>query len=391
MCSPYLTGSLGIMLCLVTFNYWSVSTQNSDLVKKVQEMQQQLHLGTKHIESLEEETREIRKQIKTHKDRVTEERELKNEVEMKFKDVVKNRDDLKERLDAMMVLKSEGDETERKLSEEKENQSKAMDSLRDELEAVKGELLTVKANLTSCNNELTSERSEKILRTPEVAGGGVPPRHLGRSDGLGPGQLPDINPAAVSVIKKETQGSGLTILDGNGKAQDVDKLVDKAMAVSPSPKVEVMNLSSSKKPVSSSSVGHVSDKSGGNESKIVINEAGVMPLPDVVKSGDNKAAFENLDKAEDDSQIVEHENGPEGKKEIQDDDQNPDGQIDETVDLDKQHYLVDKAQEEFGDAGEGAGIIKRKVEGNSFENENGDSVVDDNLESLKESLNKTEQ
>merc|ERR1719481_2524412 len=134
-----------------------------------------------------------------------------------------------------------------------------------------------------------------------------------------------------------------------------------------------MNLSSSKKPVSSSSVGHVSDKS------------------DVVKSGDNKAAFENLDKAEDDSQIVEHEYGPEGKKEIQDDDQNPDGQIDETVDLDKQHYLVDKAQEEFGDAGEGAGIIKRKVEGNSFENENGDSVVDDNLESLKESLNKTEQ
>jgi len=391
MCSPYLTGSLGIMLCLVTFNYWSVSTQNSDLVKKVQELQQQLHLGTKHIESLEEETREIRKQIKTHKDRVNEERELKNEVEMKFKDVVKKRDDLKERLDAMMVLKSEGDETERKLSEEKENQSKAMDSLRDELEAVRGELLTVKANLTSCNNELTSERSEKILRTPEVAGGGVPPRHLGRSDGLGPGQLPDINPAAVSVIKKETQGSGLTILDGNGKAQDVDKLVDKAMAVSPSPKVEVMNLSSSRKPVSSSSVGQVSDKSGGNESKIVINEAGVMPLPDVVKSGDNRAAFENLDKAEDDSQIVEHENGPEGKKEIQDDDQNPDGQIDETVDLDKQHYLVDKAQEEFGDAGEGAGIIKRKVEGNSFENENGDSVVDDNLESLKESLNKTEQ
>ena len=204
MCSPYLTGSLGIMLCLVTFNYWSVSTQNSDLVKKVQEMQQQLMQGTKHIESLEEEMREVRKQLKTYKDRVKEEKELKNEVEMKFKDVNKNRDELKERLDAMLVLKSEGDETERKLSEDKEMQSKAMDSLREELEEVKVELLSVKTNLTSCQDDLRSERSEKVSKTPEV--GGMPPRHLGRSDGLGPGQLPDVKPGAVSVVKKETQG-----------------------------------------------------------------------------------------------------------------------------------------------------------------------------------------
>merc|ERR1719489_248693 len=75
--------------------------------------------GTKHIESLEEETREIRKQLKTYKDRLTEEKELKNEVEMKFKDVNKDRDELKKKLDAMVVLKSEGYETERKLSEDK--------------------------------------------------------------------------------------------------------------------------------------------------------------------------------------------------------------------------------------------------------------------------------
>ena len=204
MCSPYLTGSLGIMLCLVTFNYWSVSTQNSDLVKKVQELQQQLMQGTKHIESLEEEMREIRTQLKTYKDRVREERELKNEVEMKFKDVNKDRDELKEKLDAMLVLKSEGDETERKLSEDKEMQSKAMDSLRDELEEVKVQLLSVKTNLTRCQDDLTREMSEKAVETPEV--GGIPPRHLGRSDGLGPGQLPDVHPGAVSVVKKETQG-----------------------------------------------------------------------------------------------------------------------------------------------------------------------------------------
>ena len=38
-CSPYLTGSLALMLLLVTFNYWSVSTNNFDLVKEVKNMQ----------------------------------------------------------------------------------------------------------------------------------------------------------------------------------------------------------------------------------------------------------------------------------------------------------------------------------------------------------------
>eukprot|EP00090_Calanus_glacialis_P041173 TRINITY_DN7237_c0_g1_i1.p1 TRINITY_DN7237_c0_g1~~TRINITY_DN7237_c0_g1_i1.p1 ORF type:complete len:393 (+),score=179.32 TRINITY_DN7237_c0_g1_i1:93-1271(+) len=380
MCSPYLTGSLGIMLCLVTFNYWSVSTQNSDLVKKVEELQQQLQLGSKHIQSLEEETREVRRQMKTYKDRVAEEKELKKEVGMKFKDMNKDRDDLKQRLDAMIELKSEGEESERKLSEDREMQDKAMDTIRDELEEVKGKLLSVQTNLTSCQAELASDRAEKLLVPPQ--GAVIPPRHLGRGDSLGPGQLPDVNPVAVSVIKKETQGSGLTIVDNAVKM--VDNVVNK-MAVSPSPKVEVMNLSSSRKPVSSSQGGEVGVQQQGvvPAPKIVVNDAGVMPLPNVIKSGDAKAGgFENLDNAEDDSQIAQHENGPEGKKEILDDDQNPDGQIDETVDLDKQHYLVDKAQEESGGAGEGAGMLKTKEDvENSLEN------VEDNLDNLKESLN----
>lgn len=380
MCSPYLTGSLGIMLCLVTFNYWSVSTQNSDLVKKVEEMQQQLQLGSKHIQSLEEETREVRRQMKTYKDRVAEEKELKKEVEMKFKDMNKDRDDLKKRLDAMIELKSEGEESERKLSEDREMQDKAMDTVRDELEEVKGKLLSVQTNLTSCQAELASDRAEKLLVPPQ--GAVMVPRHLGRSDSLGPGQLPDVNPVAVSVIKKETQGSGLTIVDNAVKM--MDNVVNK-MAVSPSPKVEVMNVSSSRKPVSSSQGGELGAQQQGvvPAPKIVVNEAGVMPLPNVIKSGDAKVAgFDNLDNAEDDSQIAQHENGPEGKKEILDDDQNPDGQIDETVDLDKQHYLVDKAQEESGGAGEGAGMFKTKEDvENSLEN------VEDNLDNLKESLN----
>ena len=53
MCSPYLTGSLAVMLVIVAFNYWSVATENSELSKKLQEMQQQLKRGSEHIERLE--------------------------------------------------------------------------------------------------------------------------------------------------------------------------------------------------------------------------------------------------------------------------------------------------------------------------------------------------
>jgi len=384
MCSPYLTGSLGIMLCLVTFNYWSVSTQNSDLVKKVEEMQQQLQLGSKHIQSLEEETGEIRKEIKKNKDKVQDEKQLRKEVETKYKHMTNDRDELKTKLDLITVMKTEGEESEKKLTEDKEMQDKAMDTLREELEEVKGRLVSAKEDITSCKAALASERAEKLLVPPQGVGG-MPPRQLGRSDSLGPGQLADVNPGSVSVIKKETQGAGLTIVD------DGLKLVDNALnqvAVSPNPKVEVLNLSSTKKPVSSSQ-GVLADGMGEGvvpAPKIVENEAGVMPLPSVIKTGVEKAGFENLDNAEDDSQIAQHENGREGKEEIEDDDQNPDGQIDETVDLDKQHYLVDKAAEVSGVAGDGAGVVETK-EGVESSLENG---VADNLDNLKESLNNVE-
>ena len=64
MCSPYLTGSLAIMLVIVAFNYWTVAAENSELSKKLQDMQQQLKSGTSHIKNLEEEIAQVRmKQI----------------------------------------------------------------------------------------------------------------------------------------------------------------------------------------------------------------------------------------------------------------------------------------------------------------------------------------
>ena len=48
---------------------------------------------------------------------------------------------------------------------------------------------------------------------------------------------------------------------------------------------------------------------------LVDNVGGVMPVPN------------NLDQAEDDAHIPLHENGPEGKIMLEDDDQDPNGQV----------------------------------------------------------------
>jgi len=378
MCSPYLTGSLGIMLCLVTFNYWTVSTQNSDLVKKVEEVQQQLQFGSKHIQSLEEETNEIRKQVKKYKDKVADEKEMKKEVEMKYKDMSKQREEYKNKLDTMTLLKSEGEETEKKLMEDKEMQEKAMDRLRDELEEMKAKLESLQSNMTDCLEELANAKAE-LIKVPAVENP-IPTRSLGASVNLGIGQLPDVDPGVVSVVRKEIPGAGLSIVSNSSE-------------VSPSPVVKVKNLSSSRKPVSSSQRQEVeSDQMGvAPTPEIVINEGGVMPLPNIIKS-DRKVGNESRDNADDDSHIIQNENGPEGKKDIQDDDQNPDGQIDETVNMDKQHYLIDKAAEELGEGAEEGQVVKSNEFENNLEeeDEDEDGVMKDNLDNLKESLNKVE-
>jgi len=344
MCSPYLTGSLAVMLVIVSFYYWTVSTENNDLDKKIQELQQQLKTGSSHIISLESEIKDLRKTNEKCKKEKNNERMLKEEAENKHKQVFEEKEKLDQKLTEMSLQADEDEEKKKRLAEEKERQEEkerheekkkrlqeeTEDDLRDELDSVK-------KNLTICSAELASERAEKLLVPPPGAGK-VPPRHLGNNN-LGPGQLPDLNPEAVSVIKKETQGAGLSIVE----PQESDKPGGISSSKPPAPDNDELNL-----------------------------------------PGDN------LDNAEDDSQIAQHENGPEGKEEIQDDDQNPDGQIDERVDLDKQIYLVDKNHVE--------GDIKDETftgegdDGNTDEFGTGnEDVGEEKLESLKESLKKEDE
>jgi len=315
MCSPYLTGSLALMLVLVTFNYWSVSTNNFDLVKEVKMMQTQLKTGSGTIQDKERDVADLREELKTvrqslekckgekatlesvkeslkicNTDKQTCEREKVADLEQARKEAKKVKDTL--------LNKSQ------KLTEEKEVVERRSKELEEELEGAKSSLKDLEGEVASLRAEQLKSKDRPAIR---LTGGGGDIKEEGGS--LGRGQLPDVNPKAVSVVQKETRGSA--------SADDHLHPVMAPRHLPPGP--------SSPKPrgISSSS----SVKSVG----LVDNVGGVMPPPN------------NLDQAEDDAQIPLHKNGPDGKIMLEDDDQDPNGQIDETVDPEKQQFLQDKA------------------------------------------------
>jgi len=312
MCSPYLTGSLALMLVLVTFNYWSVSTNNFDLVKEVKMMQTQLKTGSGTIQDKERDVAELREELKAvrqslekckgekatlesvkeslkicNTEKQTCEREKVADLEQARKEAKKVKDTL--------LNKSQ------KLTEEKEVLERRSKELEGELEGAKSSLKDLEGELASLRAEQLKPKVRPAIRL--TGGGGGDSQEEGGS--LGRGQLPDVNPKAVSVVQKETRGS--------------------ASAGDHPPPLHLPPGPSSPKPrgISSSS----SVKSVG----LVDNVGGVMPLPN------------NLDQAEDDAHIPLHKNGPDGKIILEDDDQDPNGQIDETVDPEKQQFLQDKA------------------------------------------------
>merc|ERR1719222_1593657 len=306
MCSPYLTGSLALMLVLVTFNYWSVSTNNFDLVKEVKMMQTQLKTGSGTIQEKERDVSEMKEELKAARqslekckgekatlesvkeslkicntEKQTFEREKISELEQARKEAKKVKDNL--------MNKSQ------KLTEEKEVLERRTKELEEEVEGAKSSLKDLEGEVAS----LRAEQLKPQVR-PAISLTGGDGQELG---GLGRGQLPDVDPKAVSVVQKETRGSGSVM---------APRHLPPPGPSSPNPRG-----------ISSSS----SVKSVG----LVDNVGGVMPVPN------------NLDQAEDDAHIPLHKNGPDGKIMLEEDDQDPNGQIDEMVDPEKQQFLQDKA------------------------------------------------
>ena len=180
MCSPYLTGSLALMLLLVTFNYWSVSTNNFDLVKEVKNMQvsrinllvfgfyrsrlnlslfqTQLKTGSGTIQEREKEAKSLKEDL----------RKCDGSVEH-LREEVKRLESVKEELkicnnDKDRLNKDKVDQEEQAGREAR----KAQDALNQEVAKVKEENERLSRRLDELQEELDKEKEQVKKAEAEV-------------------------------------------------------------------------------------------------------------------------------------------------------------------------------------------------------------------------------
>jgi len=223
VCSPYLTGSLGLMLLLVGFNYWNVSTQNHDLVIKIKEMQEQLRVGSERIEDLQSTQENLKQDLGLASD-------LKGRCEEEKSDLGR---ELQEKIESIRYNKDAQDTEVRELTEANEKTvaesaslKKKVDTLEKERDGLKDEkdvLARQKENLEAKLLEIQKDYEAAATKAADLQGklsellvqnGHVEANAELKTAALGAGQLPDVDPAAVSVVKKDTFGGpSLKILE----------------------------------------------------------------------------------------------------------------------------------------------------------------------------------
>eukprot|EP00088_Acartia_fossae_P054382 TRINITY_DN6242_c0_g1_i4.p1 TRINITY_DN6242_c0_g1~~TRINITY_DN6242_c0_g1_i4.p1 ORF type:complete len:442 (+),score=110.03 TRINITY_DN6242_c0_g1_i4:79-1404(+) len=204
--SPFITGSLGFLLLIVGLSYWSATTQNRYLTQKLEELQRDVRLEAKLVEDTEARCAKYELHITEEKDKLQEE---VNDCRKKFDLLEKENihqvgviQDLEERngkLQTQIDQLSMDSVEENRLQDQNQALQDTIDQLQTKIGDIESQLIAEKVKSEDLQGKISISNSNEQSHT-----GGL--KHS-----LGPGQLPDVNPAAVNVIKKETFGSGNSI------------------------------------------------------------------------------------------------------------------------------------------------------------------------------------
>jgi len=382
VCSPYLTGSLGLMLLLVGFNYWNVSTQNHDLVIKIKEMQEQLRVGSERIEDLQSTQENLKQDLGLASD-------LKGRCEEEKSDLGR---ELQEKIESIRYNKDAQDTEVRELTEANEKTvaesaslKKKVDTLEKERDGLKDEkdvLARQKENLEAKLLEIQKDYEAAATKAADLQGklsellvqnGHVEANAELKTAALGAGQLPDVDPAAVSVVKKDTFGGpSLKILEDKypgsalksssrgppvrgisssspvpSRSSAARVLADAASSSSARIDAQVQsqinrasNREGDKSVVENENVEKIieamskdqdykGDKVDSKEEKDTKEDKGAKDKGDegAIEHDEPGEQEDNLDRGEADSFIPQLENADKGLQDIAEDDQDPNGEV----------------------------------------------------------------
>jgi len=396
MCSPYLTGSLALMLVLVGFNYWSVSTQNQDLLVKTSAMQQQLRVGSDRVQEMETNYSNLKhehtivtdekSQCDAEKKKLTESCEkTKLSKDSEISRLAEKNGDLLEDIKKLKIECEENSEKEIKLSEEKETMLREREDLIKAKEDLEAEIEKLKTSLSAAESkaaDLQGKLSELLNQKGHVNQNQI--SEVESVAKLPNGQLPDVDPGAVSVIKKDTLGppglnllpedgqpAGISSSNGNKQQQEesagqntLTKDNEHSKEDKEEPKEEDENVTMlMEKALENKEV----------DAKETIDVANEKVNADAVeeKEDKNDEDIEDLDRQEADSFIPQLENAKEGRKEIKNDDQDPAGDIEESENLndeeDNVHADLEEVDKMKGDKDLDAGEDVSQLENEDYD------------------------
>jgi len=388
ICSPYLTGSLAFMLVLVGFNYWSVSTQNHDLFIKVADLQQQLKLGSDEVVHMKSKYSNLEDQHKTSIDNNLQCVSEKADLEKQIQSETETHDSVKETLESKInQLTSDKAKLEEDVSTLREERLQIIQQ-RDEAQTQKDQADVDKAQCLQVESaaseqlkrqladeqakaaDLQSKLAELLARRPALPN---QPGDIVGNSYLGPGQLPNVDPSKVQVVKKDTLGPpGLNLLppivSGDSKSSNqsiVRGISSTSTTTTTSSSVSAQAYSNQSDPspesvskednmspsqasiVDEEDVTNIMEKLDHSQEKERENQSGKRSVDTIDEN--NSAREINLDRGEADSFIPELVNGAEGKKEILNDDQDPGGELDnsEIADQDEMDESLDEDKSEI--------------------------------------------
>ncbi|XP_063242657.1 protein GOLM2-like isoform X3 [Bacillus rossius redtenbacheri] len=244
-CPPFLVGGLLVLCFILAFNWWSLSAQNNELLRQVEELSDQLKISSEgqdmcvhqrvsaeaRIKNLEDDTAQLQvrlEQLRADNDEANK-RLLQKDSERQ--DVAKERDSVQRaadacatELDSLNKLDVSKDATIASLRLEKdafvsqlEKRNKEISKLKSELEAAQSELGNLKPRVA-----LKSSQTPVLKSSP--APSGVVPAPAPKPDNIG---------VAVGGDHESLNQDANNVENENNAAEEDDQIADDAGAEDP--------------------------------------------------------------------------------------------------------------------------------------------------------------
>ena len=204
ICSPYFTIGSVLVLLIMTAKYYSLNTEHDSLLMKVKVLQDQMKLTASNMRSLDSS--------------LTKKEESIHDCDIEKQRLLRDHEVLQKNLDAkteeLLTLATKNDESDAVIHQ-LQTEIESLKAVEDQVLTQKGEIETLKMRDEECKNveaqvaQLQGELNTMKMSAQEFHSNLQLQQKTDQN--LPEGELPDVNPGAVSIRQPALNGTNVTI------------------------------------------------------------------------------------------------------------------------------------------------------------------------------------